>query len=353
MTLSQASRAAKPLLRIRLAAFAFGIALPLVLSEGLIELALSQPVLYERLPGGLKTALSHVYRRGVRQAVSLWPECARYDRELSYTLKPGACTMESREFTARYAINSQGLRDDEGSLVAPEIIALGDSYTMGWGVGNADTIPHLLERKTGRKVLNAGIASYGTARQAMLMDRLDLSAVKVVIVQYCTNDAGENRQLIEAGKLKIMSQAKYLAKSREHQRIVSYVPFQHVYYILKDTLTGLIVLAGEGPASAGPRLSPQQEAEDFFIILKRIAAKAPRARIIVYEMTTTKTPRREFIAAVNKLSTGAPDLGGRIQAVDVQSDLGKEHYFTIDEHLNAEGNRRVADRLLKALEHGF
>lgn len=347
------SNAVKPPLKIRLAALAFGLVVPLALSEGLIEISLSQPSLFERLPGGLKTALSHVYKRGVRRAVSLWPECARYDRELSYTLRPGACVMENREFTTRYAINSQGLRDDEDSLKAPEIIALGDSYTMGWGVAQKDTFPRILERKTGRKVLNAGIASYGTARESILMNRLDLSATKVVIVQYCTNDAGENRQLIAAGKLKIMSRADYLAKSREHQRIVNYVPFQHVYYIVKDTLAGLVALARASLNSTGAALSALQEADNFFVILKDIAAKAPNARLIVFEMTTNKTPRRDFLDALNRLLVAAPGLAGRVQVLDIQSELKKEDYFTIDEHINAEGNRKVADRLLGALDDAF
>ena len=47
------------------------------------------------------------------------PECARYDEDLSYTLRPGTCRFKNREFDVELRINSAGLRDDESSLARP------------------------------------------------------------------------------------------------------------------------------------------------------------------------------------------------------------------------------------------
>lgn len=38
-----------------------------------------------------------------------------------------------------------GLRDSNAALNQPEIICIGDSHTMGWGVEQEETFPKLLD----------------------------------------------------------------------------------------------------------------------------------------------------------------------------------------------------------------
>lgn len=69
-------------------------------------------------------------------------------------LKPDTTlTFQNREFKNIIHTNSKGLRDDDSSLVKPEIICLGDSYTFGWGVDNGISFPDKLEKLTAYKVL--------------------------------------------------------------------------------------------------------------------------------------------------------------------------------------------------------
>ncbi len=121
------------------------------------------------------------------------PDCSRYDSELTYTLKEGECIFKNKEFSTKYNINHLGLRDDEESLVKPEIIVLGDSYAMGWGVNQDQSFPSIIEKELGLKTLNAGISSYGTAREYLLFNKLDISNLKYLIIQYCSNDFLENQ----------------------------------------------------------------------------------------------------------------------------------------------------------------
>lgn len=95
--------------------------------------------------------------------VQYLPECARYDSELGYTLQPGNCVFENTGFSTELGVNSAGFRDDEASLNAPEIVVLGDSQAMGWGVGQGMTFADLIETETGRKTLNTGVI-FTTAR---------------------------------------------------------------------------------------------------------------------------------------------------------------------------------------------
>ena len=50
---------------------------------------------------------------------------------------------------------------------------LGDSYAMGWGVEQGESFPEILEAATGLRVLNAGVPSYGTPRELLMLERLD------------------------------------------------------------------------------------------------------------------------------------------------------------------------------------
>lgn len=141
--------------------------------------------------------------------VQYLPDCARYDSDLGYTLRPGSCVFENTGFSTEIDVNSAGYRDDEASLDAPEIVVLGDSQAMGWGVGQGKTFADIIEAETGRKTLNTGVSSYGTVRELMTLNRLDRSNLKTVIIQYSDNDGHENRRYLSEGTLSTMSEETY------------------------------------------------------------------------------------------------------------------------------------------------
>lgn len=84
-----------------------------------------------------------------RNMIQYLPECARYDAELGYTLKPGICRFTNREFDVECRINSIGVRDDEASLSSPEIIVVGDSHAMGWGSNKKKPLLNLWKSRQG------------------------------------------------------------------------------------------------------------------------------------------------------------------------------------------------------------
>jgi hypothetical protein len=144
-------------------------------------------------------------------------------------MKPGDCQHRSVEFDCIYSINSMGLRDDDASLERPEIIVIGDSYTMGWGMENEKIFTSLIEQETGMRTLNVSVSSYGTAREFLLLDRLDMSNLKYLIIQYCTNDFEENKQFVDDGfKLKIQSREFYETTVRNHIHRIKYRPFLYL-----------------------------------------------------------------------------------------------------------------------------
>ena len=77
-------------------------------------------------------------------------------------------------------INSLGLRGDLPVMPKPErsirVLAIGDSLTFGWGVGDAETYPVLLERRLREQfpdrhpeVINAGVSAFDLEKDARLL----------------------------------------------------------------------------------------------------------------------------------------------------------------------------------------
>jgi lysophospholipase L1-like esterase len=111
---------------------------------------------------------------------------------LPYELTPG------RETYARGApirTNSFGMRDDEPrDRAVRRIVALGDSFTFGFGVRGEDTYPNVLERLLEGapgvfEVLNLGVGGYSTRDEAIVFEHKALQwNPELAIVGYVLND---------------------------------------------------------------------------------------------------------------------------------------------------------------------
>jgi hypothetical protein len=132
-----------------------------------------------------------------------------------------------------YAINSLGVRDDEAALNNPEIVVVGDSQAMGWAVGKEQTFSALIGKETGKKVLNTGVSSYGTAREMIMLNRVARGRLKYLIIQYSDNDYDENRYFAGNNQMNISSAEKYQQVCRFHQNNTRYYPGKHLLTLFK------------------------------------------------------------------------------------------------------------------------
>jgi lysophospholipase L1-like esterase len=295
---------------------------------------------------GPADALREIYRRR-RAIIQFTKECARWDSTLSYTLRPGSCRYANEEFETTYRINRAGVRDDEASLDGPEIIVLGDSFAMGWGVEQDETFSQVLERSTGRKVLNAAVSSYATARQMRLLERLDLRRAKLIIVQYCGNDHRENRAFLDGGRqLETIGRKQYQYAVRHQRRRVrrGYRPGEY--------LRGLFEI-DDAQSSWGETVgSATEEARAFLDILTGTERLPSGVPILVFELYTWKRLDTEFVEALD-VEIESRGLGHQVHTLHLTGVLEPAHFLVLDQHLNAAGHRRVAlaiesrlDRLL-------
>ncbi len=176
-----------------------------------------------RIPSFLRTAFSQYYQINYRKVIQVESNCSEYDPQFFYRLHPNVqCNFSNIEFSTLIETNSAGLRDDENSLAAPDVICIGDSYTMGWGVQQQEAFPQRLERISGLKVLNAGMSSFGTVRELRKLQVLDTANCKWIVLQYCDNDVEETKPYVESHyNLKTSSKPAYdtLVKRYEWNRV--------------------------------------------------------------------------------------------------------------------------------------
>lgn len=132
-----------------------GIVTAFFVIEMLAVFLLNDPQFAQKTPPPLLNRIRALYMNE-RKIIQFENACSGHDSELTYRMKPPGCVFQNREYRNHFSINHQGFRDDEGSLMGPEIIVLGDSVAAGWGVDQDDTFSQLLEKMTGKKVLNAG-----------------------------------------------------------------------------------------------------------------------------------------------------------------------------------------------------
>jgi hypothetical protein len=327
------------------AILAIELVIALVLAEGLLLAMYYFPARW--YPAGLRNFLTTEYFHR-RHIIQLDDRHARYDPELVYTLQPGAFVFSNVEFSTQYVVNSIGVRDNQRSLAQPEIVVAGDSYAMGWGVGQEESFPDLIEQRTGRTVLNTGIASYGTVRERRLLDRVDTSRMTTLIVQYDPNDFAENDEFAKQGnEYRASSRDVWLdaiAQQRSGQR---YRPFRMVYDAvvwIKRGITGW-PRGGFEPAS----YPPDAAAERFLNAMIHASTHDLGAvQLIVFDVDRGPAFIRALDAA--RRNEKYPPYIRNLRVVDLSQALTPAMHYVLDDHLNARGHAAIADALIGAIE---
>lgn len=273
-----------------------------------------------------------------RHILQFLPECADFDPQFGYSLRPGHCRFQNPEYDHDMFVNSAGLRDREEALARPEIVVTGDSFAMGWGVAQSETLSAVLAELTSVRTLNAARSSYGTAREMMLVSRLDLSAANTLVIQYCENDYTENAEFLrDHGRLRTMAPEAYRAMVAGHRAATRYWPGKHLWHMLP-----LLWWSARGAVPPEPR-DCAIDARVFLDVLDR--TKLPRPlRVVAFEATYTADQRACFGRALTDLAArrALPEWISELRVIDPASFLTAADYYPIDEHLNAAGYRKIA-----------
>jgi hypothetical protein len=279
-----------------------------------------------------------------RPLIQFEADCARYDSTLFYTLKPGKSSFASYEFDNQYNVNSSGFRDSEADLNHPEVLFLGDSFTMGWGIDQDKTFAQLFENQTKLKTLNSGISSYGTAREYFNFKKVSPDSLKLIVIQFHDTDLEENNYWIKNKKLGDKTVVEFEAQIKNNNKVKNYYLFKHLKAALIDFIT------------PSPKLDPNAKSdglgaefkkfprfsEDFFEIVNQIRNSYSGPIVFTYSGSFYTEPKVvktfEKYAADNKVEN--------IYFVNMGGKLTTGDYYFLDDHINAKGHEKIAAELL-------
>lgn len=289
-----------------------------------------------------------VMGNNIRSTIQFEDNISKYDTELFYTLKPGKGKFESFEFDIPLYINSKGLRDDEKSLMKPKIIFLGDSFTMGWGVGQEESFSSVFEKKTRLNTLNAGISSYGTAREYLLLKRLDIDSTKLIVIQFHDTDFEENRYYIEHNSLPKRDKWFYDQNVKNNMQAKLYYPFKYFNSFVKN----LVFYFKELRNSKIGIDAYENGAKDFFSIVNQIQ-KIYKGKILITYLGSFQTTNA-CIDVFNRYAK--KNAINNVKFIDFSKKLNHKDYFFYDDHLNKHGHeivgREIATEYQKMIKSG-
>jgi hypothetical protein len=122
---------------------------------------------------------------GVSMLGSAYP--GAHHPTLGYVPKPGVSLDNVWDTTV--SISADGVRRQAPLATPPYIVAVGDSYTFGDQVSDADTWPARLERELGRPVVNGGVFGYGLDQIVLRAEQLlERFAPDILIVSLIPDD---------------------------------------------------------------------------------------------------------------------------------------------------------------------
>ncbi|MCH7959119.1 MAG: hypothetical protein IID08_03240 [Candidatus Hydrogenedentes bacterium] len=298
----------------------------------------------------------------------------KYDENLAYILQPNVSTSwTNREFSVLLESNTMGFRDDEESLDSPEVIALGDSFCMGWGVEADESYAQIVERELGLNVLNAGLPSYGTAREVLLCNsRIDTSGLKYLIVQYCENDLLENTSYIENDRSYSGGTIESFNRRTNSDRR------NRDYFFGKYLLSNLYLLSDKlrSKGTQRPILSPRgltllqteffhlEHAKKFLSILSELRPTSPDFQLILFDLIDAndvgylregvRFDSNLFMRLVAKAieEEEYPEFIESALLIDSFAFLEVKDYFVLDGHINRRGHQKVAQHIIEAIHTG-
>jgi hypothetical protein len=300
-----------------------------------------------------------------------------WDRHLALKQLPGARgRIVTPEFTTEIRINSKGLRDAERpyekAASRRRILCLGDSFTFGYGVGEAEAFAARLERllaaegagSGGWEVINAGVPGTGTAHQLAYFDfegyryRPDY-----VLLVFCgRNDFRDNIMcgLYSYDEGKLVKHDARLSPIGKVRRMVEGLPgYRSIFRNSR-----LLMFVGHRLTLWAHRRSsiPAQDADR--IAARKAAAYDLTERLVAGLRDACDARGASLVVAVAPQAEPGDDAGDVARLVDFiraegiplidlatamnqAEGRGEECFYRVDHHWTARGHAVVA-RVLKA-----
>jgi hypothetical protein len=253
----------------------------------------------------------------------------------------------------------------------PAILAVGDSFTFGVSVSDADTWPAVLERKIGARVINAGVPAYGFDQTVLRAEQLvPLYHPDLIVVSLISDDIQrtELSEFANANKPYFEMTAKRLVRRndpvppprlRERLGIVRQILGHSllVHRWMRRTFATVWFSRLNRPGERSPIHSQGSEVSCRLVgRLKQLSDEAKIPVLVVFQYTEGETvaavPSMDRLrSCVDKNHLAIVDLWPILNALRLKDPSRYHRLFK--EHMTAEGNRLVGEELSRKLSDSY
>lgn len=281
----------------------------------------------------ISSVQKNLYMKATRSIWQNQVSCVDFDDELIYKPKIGACQFNNAEFRTTLNFSAEGRFTGE-KPAGVGIAVIGDSHAMGWGVQDEETFAAELQKLTGRPVYNLAVASYGTVREVLRLEKSSLlDKVDTIIIQYYNNDLPENRR-------------GHITGADENKKKFEKITTEN------KSFTGLLRMVGKTYSFAfslpfkrmkTKAMKPPENFVPHYQSLMKVLesnASLKNKRVLIFYSTGNGQGFRAF-------PNGQDKLLPNVEFIDVIVDRGD--YYRFDDHMTPAGHKNTALQLFKAL----
>jgi len=311
-----------------------------------------------KIPSSFLNSFRQYYTINYRKIVQVEPNCSEYDPSFFYRLRPNIkCDFSNIEFSTLLETNSAGLRDDENSLASPDVICIGDSYTMGWGVQQQESFPQRLELLSKLKVLNAGISSFGTVRELRKFLSLDTANCKWIVLQYSDNDVEETKPYVDNHfSLKVSSQQAYDSLKTKYEWNRAYYPGKTFLSVGSYLLKGMAKHFKKEDSTVeveNLKLTMDDAVNLFAKTLISFNIPLENRKLIILYANQKDYPDERFTLGLQKWLQASPykdSLHNKVFLLNSSDLLNKNDRYILDDHYTKSGHEKIAQAIKKLID---
>lgn len=322
--------------------------------------------------GGLAVALLLV--EGVVRLLFDEPVQPRYVIDAGYGVRANQPHVNTRhyvpgDYEVAISTNAAGMRGQREYPVERvpgkrRVLMLGDSFVFGYGVNDDEVVSAVLEdllnaRVPGStEVINLAVSGFGQAEELVTWEhRGEAYRPDVVVLFYFENDIGNNAisGLYEPGAdgLPVRTGASFLPGSNLQERMFAFPPtrwlFEHseAWNLIRNRLSSLVqrsLLSQQGLQSYSDGTSDAVELTRALLrgLVGEVRAAGARPVLVIIPDNRKLTSNLPFTA--EELA----ELG--VTVVDGRGFLTREDYYGRDLHWRASGHRKAAEQLATVLD---
>jgi hypothetical protein len=283
------------------------------------------------------------------------------DRDVIYRLRPSvSARWSTAEFTETSHTNALGLRGPEVAPKRPgehRILAIGDSFTYGHGVGDDETYPAVLAtvlrpRLGDVTALNAGVPGYSTDQTYTFFLRhgAALEADLLLVGVHCS-DVSDNYEssLYDVRDGRLIPRNAHDSHLYRMGAMLNGVPA----LLQRSRLFDVLVASFDWHDGAGARPAvPDLDAWSREKIRLEMLALRARTAALSMQLGVVLMPCKKAVdpAAPNPYGTLGDDLDAEgVPVLEATAGLRQAHgdlrplFFRADPHLDVDGNRLLAE----------